>query len=846
MSDSPSHFASPYDLLEFHREALEDNCVNIEILKISCRDQTLFELLNVVGHVVGIRNSSMVFGFANAVRRAFPLLFSIAGKTNRCEMRFRTNKPWLAFLTIFLAAANCFGQETFYYKNGERIPLTVDHSKNFVLAENNVSRRALERNFRNFESTVEKFARCGPFNNLNRLDNNRAGLANDAPAIASSWAIIEGIPPQLDANRNLANDRQLAYRAPFYKTSGEVSLGISHLLYVKLKQETDRAKLIESATELGAKVVGNNKFMPLWYTLAVDKNSNGNSLEIANKLYESGDFAIAEPDFLHDFKAQVVFNVDPQTPRSNDTHYAQQWGLQNTGQNGGTTGIDTNAPQAWSYATGSSVKVAVLDHGIQLDHPDFANLSSDSFDTVNGTSPSLVRGNHGTACAGIIGATKENNLGIAGIAPDATLMSISDPLLLGPNAQQRLASGLSWAWQNGADVISNSWGHNGLASSFISDAISDALTQGRSGKGCVVVFSAGNSNNAVIFPASDNPSVICVGAMSQCGQRKSLTSCDGEGWGSCFGLQQDIVAPGVLIPTTDRTGTAGYNPSGDYTMTFNGTSSACPHVAAVAALILQVNSGLTQQQVANIIESTAQKVGGYNYQTTTGRPNGTWNNEMGYGLVDAEAAVQMASSNSLVDADKPGDNQKIAASMLPSTTKQRTLTSNRPPTSVAESTKETEKFSAEPGYLQSFPLGPDQGPQTPTDQLALNAGYTKYNNVGVNLNTRLLGTNGTTQISVYARDIRWRYGFGNRPDMVTPTGEGGQGGSGFRFRNAHRFGITIYQGNNYWNVTSTNPNRPTVITGLSNTEPVRITVNDTNGNYSDNYGAFDIYIRKDN
>ncbi len=204
------------------------------------------------------------------------------------------------------------------------------------------------------------------------------------------------------------------------------------------------------------------------------------------------------------------------------------------------------------------------------------------------------------------------------------------------------ADGINFAVNNGASVISNSWGSS-VSYQVIDDAIQNAVTSGRNGLGTIIVFAAGNNNSSVSYPANSNPDIIVVGAMSPCGERKNPNSCDGEAWwGSNYGSQLDVVAPGVKIPTTDRQGTAGYS-NNDYTLTFNGTSSACPQVAAVAALILSVNPDLTQKQVANIIESTAQKVGEYNYQTTQGRPNGTWNNEMGYGLIDAFAAVQAAS-----------------------------------------------------------------------------------------------------------------------------------------------------------------------------------------------------------
>jgi subtilisin family serine protease len=225
-----------------------------------------------------------------------------------------------------------------------------------------------------------------------------------------------------------------------------------------------------------------------------------------------------------------------------------------------------------------------------------------------------------------------------------------------------LVDAFKWIIQNGnADVISNSWG--GVVDyPFLTELIDSVVTYGRNGLGSVVVFSSGNNSTSVEYPAL-LPNVIAVGAISPCGERKSSTSCDTETtWGSNYGPELNIVAPGVLVSATDRLGTQGYNPDDpihpdcggtiltsdysnqDYTVWFNGTSAACPHVAGVAALILSVNPDLTGQQVRDIIESTAQKVRPdlYTYSTTSGHPNGTWNSQMGYGLVNAYAAVQAA------------------------------------------------------------------------------------------------------------------------------------------------------------------------------------------------------------
>ena len=369
--------------------------------------------------------------------------------------------------------------------------------------------------------------------------------------------------------------------------------------------------------------------MPLWYTLRCTSQTNDNTLNVSNYFYDTGYFSAMEPDFIFDNYLQC----------SNDPLFSTQWGLDNTENNVGDEGIDIDICNAWNIATGTSINVALVDSGFELNHPDLINnVSTLSFDTYTNSSPSVVRGSHGTAVAGIIGAEKDNNLGIAGVAPDSSLMSVS--VLFGVNQTTRqLADGINWAWQNGADIINNSWG-GGTPSNLISDAISNALNNGRSPLGSIVVFSSGNTNSNITYPADTDSRILVVGAMSPCGERVNSNSCDGENSiGSSYGDGLDIMAPGILISTTDRVGNNGSN-NGDYRFDFDGASSAAPYVSGVAALILSFNPNFTAQEVRDIIESTAFKAGPNIYPFN--KQNGAWGSEMGYGLVDAYFSLLLA------------------------------------------------------------------------------------------------------------------------------------------------------------------------------------------------------------
>ncbi|MCF8360918.1 MAG: S8 family serine peptidase [Prolixibacteraceae bacterium] len=143
---------------------------------------------------------------------------------------------------------------------------------------------------------------------------------------------------------------------------------------------------------------------------------NGESVETANLLYESGCFEHAQPTF-----ARLMTSLK--------TYYTDQWGLNNTGQNGGTAGIDINAPEAWQITEGcDDIVVAVLDQGVDLDHPDLAGNLLTGYDATDGSDGAVngdCSGNyaHGTCCAGIIAAI-DNTIGIKGVAPNCRIIPV--------------------------------------------------------------------------------------------------------------------------------------------------------------------------------------------------------------------------------------------------------------------------------------------------------------------------------------------------------------------------------------------------------------------------------------
>lgn len=535
-------------------------------------------------------------------------------------------------ITLFLFCLSCtiglqaqkIKKTFYYYYNGEKQYLQLNPNFVFISSVNKLN----NVNFVDIKASIIRQNR----ESKNSILKNKLSETNDF--FYSEVSFENDTLNYISKINKIKKLKDIEIVSPYFCNSNLSKIGLSNFFYVKLKTLPDTILLKSLARKNNAVIIEQDRFMPLWFMLSCTRESELNALELANVFYESSLFEYSEPDLILE-----------KITCSNDTHYEDQWNL------GGNdfTSICINAPLAWTLSTGNNVKVAVFDQGIELKHPDLqVNIYPLSYDSESGSSPSVVYGNHGTLCAGIIGAVGNNSKGIIGVAPNCKLISVSNPMgVVGTGNQMKLAQGINWAWENDADIISNSWGFSVPTGNYISDAIKNAVTLGRHGAGCVVVVASGNNHGSTLnFPASLDE-VIAVGAINKNGNRCDFSN---------YGVGLDVVAPGVQIATTDLTGVAGYNyldnddshadylDDLDYTKNFEGTSAACPQVAAVAALILAAKPGITGQEVKNIIERTTQKISKtrYTYAKSSNHLNGTWNNEMGYGLVNAYTAVKEA------------------------------------------------------------------------------------------------------------------------------------------------------------------------------------------------------------
>lgn len=460
----------------------------------------------------------------------------------------------------------------------------------------------------------------------------------------------------LGALRELFSDA-LAWIGPVYRMPnmpGRSGLlcPLPHTLLVRLAREVgDAPDVVRRVAMAGAagrsangspalaaepkirEVEEKSRYLGPFHYYEIDNAIEVNAYEIRAALEKAG------RDEVLDVRFESMPLLVPTAVVPNDTLFAQQWDM-----------AQIDAPQGWDITTGSnSVVVCVLDEGCDLTHPDLQYFGTGiNLGTMSGDgSPT---GNHGTACAGIVAGRFNNSAGVAGVAGDCLIM----PLAFQAWSDVEVAAGINFAADNGAHVISMSFGWNAWDPAIIDPAIQHAFDED-----LVMAVATHNHDGAITYPAT-NALVMAVGASDQADGRKNPSSPDGECWGSNFGPQISVVAPGVIIPTTDIQGADGYNAdgsaqvwacvnygsggdaAGDYVTIFDGTSAATPHVAGLAGLLRSQYPTLSNAEIRRIIERTAEKTGTVAYAETAGYPSGTWNQEMGYGRINVFRALDYA------------------------------------------------------------------------------------------------------------------------------------------------------------------------------------------------------------
>lgn len=467
--------------------------------------------------------------------------------------------------------------------------------------------------------------------------------------------------------RTLSKEENVRFAGRVLKDPGTGTIVVyTENLYLQFKADVKKKDCEAIMKKYGLKVKEDLGITPNSYFVEAPEGVGLKVFELSMELLSLPEVEACHPELVRERKYKFV--------------HPMQWHLRETTINGLTVNQHANVEPAWELSKGKGITIAVLDDGVDIDHDEFKTdgkvvAPRDTISNSDDPRPKHPSDRHGTACAGV--ACASGNGKATGVAPEARLM----PIRLGSIGSISEAKAFKWATDNGADVISCSWGPEDgawwnpndplhFSQSILPDsakaAIEYAIKNGRNGKGCVITWAAGNGNEDVKFDEYASYSkVIAVAACNDHGKR-CVYSDFGEAVWCCF-PSNDFFEPSLNpvrpftpgIWTTDRLGRQGYNSGGvnaehligdidgKYTATFGGTSSACPGVAGVAALMLAVNPELRWEQVKEIIKNSCDRIDEQmgNYDANGHSPF------YGYGRLNALKAVQ----NAIAAGQQPAD-----------------------------------------------------------------------------------------------------------------------------------------------------------------------------------------------
>ncbi|MEH2398766.1 S8 family serine peptidase [Nostoc sp.] len=417
-------------------------------------------------------------------------------------------------------------------------------------------------------------------------------------------------------------------------------------LFVKFDNEEESRVCQEVLGRYGLTIKRQLEYARNAYFVSAPANTGIAIFDIAERLLNEESVELCHPELARESRQRQVF--------------PQQWHLKQITINGKIINAHANVEAAWKLSDGTGTIIAIIDDGVDLDHEEFRSSGKivaprDVTRKTNNPRPGNDN-NHGTACAGV--ACANGNFGASGVAPGAKLMPIRLASALG---SQDEADAFIWAAQNGADVISCSWGpadgtwfepndpvHNQKVPLPDSTrlAMDFAINKGRNGKGCVILFAAGNGNESVDNDGyASYQKVIAVAACNDFGTRSAYSDFGQAVWCAFPSNNGDSSqTPGIW--TTDRSGVVGYNSvnrnlgdaGGNYTNEFGGTSSSCPGAAGVVALIIARNPNLRWDEVRDIIKRSSDRI-----DPSKGKYDANGRSPFyGYGRINALKAVELA------------------------------------------------------------------------------------------------------------------------------------------------------------------------------------------------------------
>jgi serine protease len=413
--------------------------------------------------------------------------------------------------------------------------------------------------------------------------------------------------PRLDQKSRLLTDIRLTFDA---KRSVEGAVDTTALVQI----EGDGDAEVEAR---GGRLV--RELMPSLGIWLVEDTTGGDGVDLAARL-RAGD--ASERGIVHALPNLYLRVKSFADFVPNDPEYPAEWYFHNLGME-----------EAWGLSQGdANTSIVVIDTGCDLEHPDLAAKFQEGIDVADeDDDPSYEADEegaaHGTECAGIVGAVTNNEIGIAGGCPDCPIHCVrmlnGELLPISANV-----AAFQFALDVDAAVVSNSWGfaEPSPVPSMLANAIANVAENGRGGRGAIVLFAAGNDDREIgddELQAAEG--VVNVGAINNFDDKTPFTN---------FGSSLDIVAPTGTV-TTDISGPDGNQP-GDYTSTFGGTSSACPVVAGVAALIVAATPEKSGAEISQLLIDTT-RAAPYAVPDANGHDP-----VFGFGIVDPPQALKVA------------------------------------------------------------------------------------------------------------------------------------------------------------------------------------------------------------